>query len=181
MPIKSCFSLFKLQPDGDAGAFQIGREIELGAVLAEPLLVFPVFRHDAFHHIPEILGVVHVGQVAELMDHHIVEDLWRSEDQAVIEGECPSGGTASPTAFLVAYGDGGIITSGQLMIVCNSLGKKVAGRVAVAPLQGLEAFDFCFGQAEWGCDLHRLRFLFKLEFVNHEKFIKRYLIPQPLL
>ncbi len=60
--------------------------VQFPAMVFEPLSVGLVFGHDGGYHVPEVFGVVHVGQVTEFMDNYIVQNAWRSVHQAVIEG-----------------------------------------------------------------------------------------------
>lgn len=41
------------------------------------------------HHLPELLGVVRVDQVAQLMDHHIVSDGVGRLDDVPVEDHLP--------------------------------------------------------------------------------------------
>ena len=78
---------------------------KLLTMLAEPLSAFLIFRHHGGNHVPEIFGMVHVGQMAELMHHYIVKNHWRRKNQAVIEGQCSAGRAAAPAGLLVPDGD----------------------------------------------------------------------------
>ena len=49
--------------------------------------------------------MVHLLAVAQLVDHHAVDDLRRTEHQQAVEIQIPFGGAAAPAAFLVADGD----------------------------------------------------------------------------
>ena len=72
---------------GNALSAQMLFQSQFMPVLSEPLFIDPVVRHDAFHHVPEVLGMVHVGQMAELMHHHIIQWASGTVDQAVVKGE----------------------------------------------------------------------------------------------
>ena len=50
------------------------------------MFIDPVIRHDALDHVPEVLRMVHMSQVAELVDYHIIQRTGRTVDQTVIEG-----------------------------------------------------------------------------------------------
>lgn len=92
---------------------------------------------------PEVLGMIHVGEMTEFVNDHVIQYLLWCEYQPVIKGKCATGGTASPAAFLVAYRDGGVIASGKLMIVSDPLGKGVPCCIAIAFFKSLEALVFC--------------------------------------
>ena len=50
------------------------------------LFIDPVIRHDALDHVPEVLRMVHMRQVAEFVDYYIIQRTGGTVDQAVIEG-----------------------------------------------------------------------------------------------
>lgn len=74
-------------------------------MLFEPFAVDAVVGADAFHKRPESLRVVHVRQMAEFMDDHIVEDGGRCQHQPPVEGKRTFCAAASPAGLLVTDGD----------------------------------------------------------------------------
>ena len=81
-------------------------------MLFQPDAICGVIRHDLSYHIPEILGMVHMGQVTEFMDYHIIQDSGRCEDQSVIKRKGALGRTAAPPAFLITDRDGMVRAAG---------------------------------------------------------------------
>lgn len=69
------------------------------------------------------------------MDNHIIQYPGRGENKSVIEGESSTGGTASPTAFLVAYGDFGIASAGEPVVIGNAIGKQISRHISVSFFQ----------------------------------------------
>ena len=53
--------------------------------------------------------MVHLLPVAQLMDHHAVDDLRRRQHQEAIEAEVPFTGTAAPPGLLTADGDVAVV------------------------------------------------------------------------
>jgi hypothetical protein len=68
----------------------VGFKVQFVSMFFEPLFAGAVVGHDALHHIPEIFGMVHVCQMAQLMHDHIVKHLVGCEDEPVIEGQSTS-------------------------------------------------------------------------------------------
>ena len=68
------FALRVLQTKRDAQPFHMVFQSELSAVFPEPSSAFLVFGHHGGHHVPEILGMVHMRQVTEFMDYYIIQD-----------------------------------------------------------------------------------------------------------
>lgn len=83
-----------------------------------------------------------MGQVAELMDHHIVQHLRRRKDQPVIEGEGAAGRTAAPAGLLIPDGNGGIDASGNMAVICAPLFNKASGGAAVSSFQCFQTLYF---------------------------------------
>ena len=52
--------------------------------------------------------MVHLFPVAQLTNHHAVDDLRRRQHQETIEAEVPFAGTAAPPGLLTADGDGAV-------------------------------------------------------------------------
>ena len=57
------------------------------------------------------------------MDNYIIQYPGRGKDKPIIKGESTAGGAAPPTAFLVAYGDFGIISAGKPVVIGYASGK----------------------------------------------------------
>ena len=120
-------------------------QAELLPVFTEPFSAFFVFRHHGGNHVPEIFGMVHVGQVAELMDYHIIKDHRRREDQAVIKRQCSPGGAASPAGLLVPDGDGGVISARYPVKIGHPAFELLPGGIAVSFFQGFQTPDLGSG------------------------------------
>lgn len=129
-----------LQCNGDSLLLQVVFQGQLVAVFLQPVFTEFVIRHDGGHHVPEIFGMVHVGQVAEFMDYHIVQYPRGSKDQAVIEGQRPPGGTAAPAGLLVTDRDGGIMASGDGMEISRPGFQFGPGGILIPFFQYLQAF-----------------------------------------
>ena len=134
------------KPDGNALSAQMLHQSQFVPVFPEPLLIDPVVRHDAFHHVPEVLRMVHMGQMAELMHHHIVQGPGGTVDQTVVKGQRASRRAASPAGFLVSYGDGGIVAAGESVVVFYPVGKHLSGGIPVSVFQSLQSADLRSGQ-----------------------------------
>ncbi len=67
--------------------------------------------------------MIHVGEVAQFVDNHIVQHMGRSHHQPPVEGESAVGGTAPPAGLLLPDGDGMVGASGKLLKICHSLWK----------------------------------------------------------
>lgn len=64
-----------------------------------------VIGADALHERPECLRVVHMGQMAEFVDDHIVQDGRRRQHEPPVKRQGALGAAASPAGLLVADGD----------------------------------------------------------------------------
>lgn len=81
-----------------------------------------------------------MGDVAELVNHYIVQHSGRSVHEAVVKGQGSGGGTAAPASLLVTDSDAGISSAGLFDEVLYTFGKVVFGSVAVAVVKDLYAF-----------------------------------------
>ena len=68
----------------------------------EPAAPRPVLREHPQHVDVKSCRMVHLFPVAQLMDHHAVDDLRRRQHQETIEAEVPFAGTSAPPGFLTA-------------------------------------------------------------------------------
>ena len=118
---------------------------------AQPPPVLPVLRHDLRHHVPEIFGMVHVGQVAELMDHHVIQYHGRGEYEPVVEGQGAPGGTAPPAGLLVPHRDGGVMASGEPVVVRRPALELRPGGLPVSFFQGFQPPDFRGSEVSFLC------------------------------
>ena len=66
--------------------FHAGFDGQLAAMLPKPLSVDLIVGHDRGYHIPELFGMIHVGEMAELVNYHIIQYNRRRENQTVIKG-----------------------------------------------------------------------------------------------
>ncbi len=80
------------------------------------------------------------------MDHHIVQHSGRGKNKAIIKGESSSGGAASPTAFLIAYGDFGIVSAGECVVIGDAIGKYISRHISVSFFQYCKPLLFSGGQ-----------------------------------
>ena len=108
----------------------------------QPGSILLIVGQNALHMLPEIPGVIHVGQVAELMHDHVVQYLGRCKKKSVVKGQGSKGGAASPAGFLVSYGNGGIAASGVGKEIRSSCLKNGFGGVSIASFHGLKPFFF---------------------------------------
>lgn len=83
----------------------------------QPFAAFPVIGEDGFHALPESFGVIHMFQMAEFMDYHVVKYSRGSQHKAPVEGKGPAAAAASPAGFLIAYGNGGIAVPDQVAVI----------------------------------------------------------------
>ena len=107
------------------------------SVVSQPLLVDSVIRHNALYHVPKIFGMIHMGQMAELMDDYIIKRSCRTVDQTVIKGERASGRTAAPTGLLISDGDRGIVSAGEPVIICHAVCENFSGGITISVFQSL--------------------------------------------
>ena len=78
---------------------------DFGSVFRKPGVVLAVVRVDAEHVVVETLGMIHLEQVAELVNDHAVYYLGRSQHQQAVEVEIAFGAAAAPSGFLVSDRD----------------------------------------------------------------------------
>ena len=93
--------------------------------------------------------MVHLLPVAQLMDHHAVDDLRRRQHQETIEAEVPFTGAAAPPGLLTADGDEAVVHPHLGRIVPHPLRDIPPG-----PLR--QRFQLCLSQ---GGTFRRLLFL----------------------
>ena len=79
------------------------------AVFLQSAAPRPVLREHPQHLGVESRRVVHLLPVAQLMDHHAVDDLRRRQHQETIEAEVPPAGAAAPPGLLTADGNSAIV------------------------------------------------------------------------
>lgn len=65
--------------------------------------------------------MIHIGEMTELMHHHIIQYMRWSHHQPPVEGEGAIGGTASPTGLLLPDGDGVIGAACKLLKIRHAL------------------------------------------------------------
>ena len=128
--------------NGYAPPGQIGFQGELFPVFFQPCSAGLVLRHHRGHHGPELLGMIHVSQMAELMDHHIVQHNGGCEDQSIVKRETAAGRTATPAGLLVPDGDGAVMSAGDLVVVSHTVLKLCPCLGSVALSQGYQASSF---------------------------------------
>ena len=116
---------------------------QLVTVFFQPVFVYLVIGHDGGHLIPEIFGMVQVGQVTELMHHHIIQHFRGSEDETVVIGQCPPGGTAAPACLLIPNGDGGVAASGDGPVVSRSCLQSGPGGIFISFFHCLKTLGLC--------------------------------------
>ncbi len=71
--------------------------------------------------------MIHVGEMAQLMDHHIVQYMGRCQHQPPMKGKSTVGGTAPPAGPLFPDGDSIVGTSRKLLKIRHTL-RNVAFR-----------------------------------------------------
>lgn len=118
-------------------------------VIPQPLLSHLVFGHDGSHLVPEVFRMVHVGQVAELVHHHIIQYLRGCKDQSVIKGQSSPGGAAAPAAPLVPYGNGSIVPACQGLIECHTFLKFSPSFLTVSFFKGFQPSCFDGSQVDY--------------------------------
>lgn len=93
------------------------------AVFAKPAPVRSIVRHDAGNLVPEGVGMIHIGQMAELVDNDVVGDLGRRHHKPVIKRQSTRLGAASPTGFLISDGNSFVGAACLLLQLGTALGK----------------------------------------------------------
>ena len=79
--------------------------------------------------------MIHVRQMAQFMDHHIIEDRRRRQHEPPVEGERSFGAAASPPGLLAADGNAAVCAAGELLEVGGSFGKVFFRRGDITFLQ----------------------------------------------
>ena len=77
-----------------------------------------------------------MGQMAQLMDDHIIQDGGRRQHEPPVEGECASCTAASPAGLLIPDGDAVVGAAGKLLKMGNSFRKIFFRRGDIALFQG---------------------------------------------
>lgn len=98
-----------------------------GAVFLEPAAPRLVLRKYPQHMGVKGRRVVHFLPMAQLMDHHAVDDLRRRQHQEAVEAEIPFAGTAAPPGLLAADGDRAIVHPHLGSVVLHPLRYVLAG------------------------------------------------------
>ena len=106
-------------------------QCELMAVIPQPGSADLIVRQDACYHIPEIFGMIHISQMAELVNNNIVQYSGGSENKPIVKGQSSTGGAASPAAFLISYGYRGVASSSKPVVEFNSLCKADTGSIPI--------------------------------------------------
>lgn len=119
-------------------------------MLFEPFAVDAVIGADALHKRPECFRVIHVGQMAELMDDHIVKNGGRRQHQPPVKGEGPFCAAAPPAGLLVADGDAVIASACEGEKVGGAFGEIFFCRRDIAFFEG---FALCVRQVGDGAAL----------------------------
>lgn len=109
----------------------------------EPFACRAIVGVYGLHFLPECGGVVHISQVAQFMDDHIIRNCRGRQHKPPIERECSFGAAASPAGFLIPDGDAIVGAAGELDKVGDSFGKVFFCRSDV-PLFQCDAL--CVGQ-----------------------------------
>ena len=77
-----------------------------------------------------------MGQMAQLMDDHIIQDGGRRQHKPPVKGERASGAAASPAGLLIPDGDAVIVAAGELVKIGDSFRKIFFRRGDIALFQG---------------------------------------------
>ena len=85
--------------------------------------------------------MIHVSQMAELVDDYVIQDLDVGKNQTIIKRQCSTRGTTAPAAFLVADRNGSVVAAGEFMIVGYTLGTHISGSLTVALFQHFQAMQ----------------------------------------
>src|SRR5437867_4499196 len=75
------------------------------AVRLEPAFTGAEVRAGSFHQRPEARGMVHLQQVHQFVDDHVIEDFRRRLHQAPVQRNGASAGAGTPPAALVSDRD----------------------------------------------------------------------------
>ena len=83
----------------------VSKKIQFFSMLFQPSFILSVSRADAFHQIPKIGGMVHMHQMAELMDNHVITDRFRGHQDPPVKIHISVAAAAPPAAFLILHPD----------------------------------------------------------------------------
>lgn len=102
----------------------------------EPFAGSAVIRVYGFYFLPKSCRVVHMGQMAKLMYHYVVQNgRWRQHESPV-ERERSSGTAASPSCLLITDGNAVVFSAGKLLEISSSFGKIFFGGCDISLFQG---------------------------------------------
>ena len=118
---------------------------DFGSVFRKPGVVLAVVRVDAEHVVVETLGMIHLEQVAELMNDHAVDHLWRGQHQQAVEVEIAFGAATAPSGFLISYGDPAGTDAEERGVIGNTLRNVLLGLLREAPYIALAKDAVNFG------------------------------------
>lgn len=76
--------------------------------------------------------MIHVGQMAQLVHHHIIQHPGRGKHQPPVEGQRAAAGAASPAGVLPADGDAAVAAAGEGLKIGDAPGDVFGRRLAVA-------------------------------------------------
>ena len=94
-------------------------------IIPKPLPSIFVIRNNLLNLTPELFRMIHMLPVAQLMDHHVVNDLLRSPHQYAVEIQIPLCAAASPAGLLIPYSDPSVGNSHDLCIFLLKIFEKI--------------------------------------------------------
>ena len=106
---------------------------DFGSVFRKPGVVLAVVRVDAEHVVVETFGMIHLEQVAELVNDHAVYYLGRSQHQQAVEVEIAFGAAAAPSGFLVSDRDSAGADAEERSVIKNALRNVFPGLLRETP------------------------------------------------
>lgn len=109
----------------------------------EPFASRAIVGVYGLHFLPECGGMVHISQMAQLMDDHIIRNRRRCQHKPPIERECALSTAASPAGFLISDGDAVVGAAGEPVKVGDSF-RKIFFRRSDIPL--FQCGALCVGQ-----------------------------------
>lgn len=77
-----------------------------------------------------------MGQVAQFMDHNIIQNSGRRQHETPVKGESSLRTTASPACLLIPDGDAAVGAAGELLEIGGSLRKILFGSGNIPLCQG---------------------------------------------
>ena len=101
----------------------------------KPHTAFFVIRDKRTDNVPECRRMIHMNQMAKFMNNYIVQNVWWSHHQPPVKGKRTGGSAASPTGFLIAYGNFFMMNRKLRFIKKHPFGKIFCGCAAVSFLQ----------------------------------------------